>query len=631
MRSRLAWPFGSKKPLQAALRGTALRLTPPAAAPLRAGRYFLHASLPAAQNVTVLTIDVQVEGEETVRPGTLDFECPAARRVGPLRAVETYTPVMLMNDAPAIRVTADDIAAEVLAGAAWRLQYRGYSAFYAGLLWRFFRRARAKKESAAMWGGWAAALSMAPASSGFTGRVLDDPDAAGAAVRLPVLLPSLRLIADFSRGGPLPEIDTALLAQARLAGFSALCLPCRWDGARLSLPGPVERFLADATRDFPFFLRRVDGSVAAGADMAGAQGFAAAIAPWLDDPRSLRVGTISGAVLTGAGGAADKDARLPDTPPVLFGRAAHAAIGTALRAAEVRAAPASVFVDLARRDGDGPTLAADRRYGYAWVEALRVAQARHAAPAVPLPAAPRIAVVVHAYYPDVFEDVLALLREIPPAHKLFITTVEARKAAIEKLLAAAGRDYSLRVFANRGRDVLPFFHIHDALRAEGFDVAVKVHTKRSAHRRDGEHWRRTLIEPMLGPGGIERVADAFRRDATLGMVGPDRHLTGFRDNIVANEARVFGLARRLGLTGRDVTHGSFFAGSMFAVRLAALAPLMSLAISEGDFEPEAGQLDGTLAHAIERGFALSVLSCGMRIAGLEDASRRRSLLWNLSG
>ena len=144
-------------------------------------------------------------------------------------------------------------------------------------------------------------------------------------------------------------------------------------------------------------------------------------------------------------------------------------------------------------------------------------------------------------------------------------------------------------------------------------------------------WRRALVEPLFGRDNFERIVTAFEQDAALGMIGPDEHLTGLRNNILANEARVFGLARRLGLTSRDVTQGSFLAGSMFVVRLQALAPLISLAIGEDDFEPEAGQLDGTLAHAIERGLALSVVASGMRVAGVEDVLRRRSVLWNMSG
>jgi lipopolysaccharide biosynthesis protein len=57
---------------------------------------------------------------------------------------------------------------------------------------------------------------------------------------------------------------------------------------------------------------------------------------------------------------------------------------------------------------------------------------------------------------------------------------------------------------------------------------------------------------------------------------------------------------------------------MFMARAKAIEPLMTTRFAAEDFETEAGQIDGTLAHAIERGLALSVAASGMRLASDAD-------------
>ena len=52
---------------------------------------------------------------------------------------------------------------------------------------------------------------------------------------------------------------------------------------------------------------------------------------------------------------------------------------------------------------------------------------------------------------------------------------------------------------------------------------------------------------------------------------------------------------------------------MFYIRKQALFPLLNLNLKSIDFEEETGQLDGTLAHSVERAFAISTFASGFKL------------------
>jgi len=57
------------------------------------------------------------------------------------------------------------------------------------------------------------------------------------------------------------------------------------------------------------------------------------------------------------------------------------------------------------------------------------------------------------------------------------------------------------------------------------------------------------------------------------------------------------------------------------VRVAAMLPIINLNFTSEDFEEEMGQVDGTLAHAIERCFSISCFSAQLRLASMDDTSQ----------
>lgn len=276
-------------------------------------------------------------------------------------------------------------------------------------------------------------------------------------------------------------------------------------------------------------------------------------------------------------------------------------------------APASqrlVFINAWNEWAEGAVLEPDARLGHAWLEATRQAlwQASGAITARSRPCA-----VVHAWYVEVLEDLLSRLRDSGVDWRLLVTTAPERVVAVRNMLDHAGVEAEVEVFENRGRDILPFLHVANRLLDEGVGVVLKIHTKQSDHRWDGDRWRADLLDKLLSPSRVSRLLSAFEHDPKLGLVAPEGHVQPLGYFWGGNEANVRRLATRIGLPEIDPLADSFVAGSMFVARLAALRPMLDAHLDPQLFESERDQIDGTCAHAVERIFGLSTLAAGFRI------------------
>jgi lipopolysaccharide biosynthesis protein len=228
----------------------------------------------------------------------------------------------------------------------------------------------------------------------------------------------------------------------------------------------------------------------------------------------------------------------------------------------------------------------------------------------------RLAVLVHAYFPDVLEEILGKLPNIVEPFDLYVTTPhEELVAPIFRLGAARAASVTVAVSENRGRDIGPFLNLLRKGAFDGYMAVLKLHTKKSRYSEQGDAWRRSLVDDLMGDSLKVRRAIALFESGKTGLVGPHADYLSHPSFWGSNRQRVATLLTILDAGAASPRLG-FFAGSMFWFAPDALKPLKRVSDDQLSFEPEAGQQDGTLAHALERAFAPLVRAQGYRATSL---------------
>lgn len=222
----------------------------------------------------------------------------------------------------------------------------------------------------------------------------------------------------------------------------------------------------------------------------------------------------------------------------------------------------------------------------------------------------KLAVIVHLYYPEMWEYVAKNLSAIPEPYDIFVTTTLDKVEKVREM--TDGYRVQILSYPNRGRDVLPFLRCMYLIKDCGYSYILKLHSKKSPHRKDGNVWASSIIESLLPSKKIIEKTLQVLDDSRTGVVGPANEYLQLSVNFEANGAhmmhimqRVFGRGKAHKMLHSNRLDYGFFAGSMFWARFDALLPLLEKRFHNRlYFEKESGQIDGTFAHAIERTFSL---------------------------
>lgn len=245
----------------------------------------------------------------------------------------------------------------------------------------------------------------------------------------------------------------------------------------------------------------------------------------------------------------------------------------------------------------------------------------HRLPAVQIPFAvevaspePRIAVVVHCYYPDLMPEMLTHIRQIPMAYQLYVSTdTEVKKSElIRQINHHQIENAEVRLAPNRGRDIAPkYITFRDVYPT--CDYFLHLHSKKSPHTGSwGDEWRRHLLHTLVGSPEIVRSNLRLLADKRLGLVFPvPLNDTTPSQRWGANFKVSSHLAQRLEIKIDPDFCPDCPGGSMFWGKPEAIKPLLDLNLRTDDFPLEKGQLEGGLHHAIERMVAFCALGQGL--------------------
>lgn len=215
-----------------------------------------------------------------------------------------------------------------------------------------------------------------------------------------------------------------------------------------------------------------------------------------------------------------------------------------------------------------------------------------------------IAVQAHIYYTDLAKEIIDELNKIPYKFDCYISTDTDEKAEILMKVfkkSSKAENVYVEVFANRGRDMLPFLtQISKVI--ENYKYVCHIHSKKTLTNTVGEEWRKYLFKNLFGSKeNIGGIFDIFENTNT-GIIFPET----FHAMITAVDwgSNFDNTEKLLEKMNIDImlpeNHLIFPVGNMFWAKISAVRQIFENCASAEDYALEAGQVDGTIAHAIER-------------------------------
>lgn len=289
-----------------------------------------------------------------------------------------------------------------------------------------------------------------------------------------------------------------------------------------------------------------------------------------------------------------------------------------------------IFINAWNEWGEGTYLEADEKYGYANINT--VAKALYNLPfdddlsvinhsdsfiekkTFEKGEKSRIAVQIHMFYLDTLDETIENLNKIPYQFDCYVSTDSDEKKTIisTKLNNNCNcNNFFVEVFENRGRDVAPFLcQMKDVYK--NYDYLCHIHSKKTKTNDHGNEWRTYIFDHLFGSEEyMKRVFNIFETNTNIGILMPPTYpVLELQAEWGGNKQGVEELLNKMNILTELPELPSFPVGNMFWARTTAVKSMFELGLEQNDFPEEAGQVNATIAHQIERSWVYVARAAG---------------------
>mgnify|MGYP003310860666 FL=1 len=227
----------------------------------------------------------------------------------------------------------------------------------------------------------------------------------------------------------------------------------------------------------------------------------------------------------------------------------------------------------------------------------------------------KFGVFLHIFYPELARSIANYLGKLPVKVDIYISTTENAVDELSNIFSKLDNSKHIQVksFANIGRDVAPFI-VGFREEIPKYDFILKLHSKKSPHSNALSGWFEHCLDNLIGSTDVFFTNMLELMNDDTGIIYPVENYAlslGIKhDSCWGHKDGNYDKAKPL-LDLLDLNHINrnsdfqFPTGTMFWCKSNILQPILDWDLKFDDFDNEGGQVDGTLAHSIERLIGLS--------------------------